>query len=462
MSDGAPLAAATSAPPPRPWRRRLRRCYDAVDIALFAVGLFALLATASRYAQEFPFADEWRYCDFFQGQSFWQFVRTPHNEHNIWVSKALTLPLVLLTGWNTRILVLLGLGVYAAAASLFFLLIRRQTSSPFLRCGAALLLVLPGSYDNLVWAWQTTFHLCFFFGVCALWALERATAVGAPPAAGESRRAVLFAASAALAVLALFSVGGGVAYALGLAAALALGAFQGVARPGREFWTALGSAAALLASVAYYLHISPHPSHHPPLLLPWQDPALFARLVVTGVGLGLTFPNHSEVAFAAGVAALIVIAFGAAAAGRRAGRALTVVAAVVTALIAPAMVAVARGRFGADAIVTSRYLEINIVVALPFFWALGRLYELRSRVLKVAVVAVALAVPLHAAAVITPALAQMTFLHEDAQKAQQCWRQHGAAKECITGDVYPFAEYVTGCLETIHARWGNWGHIGEY
>src|SRR6185295_20123976 len=104
------------------------------------------------------------------------------------------------------------------------------------------------------------------------------------------------------------SVGGGVEYALGLAAALILAAFVGVARPGREFSTAFGSAALLGASVLYYLHISPRPLFHPPLLLPWQDPGLFARLWVSGLGLGVTFPPQSEVAFRAGILSLIVIA----------------------------------------------------------------------------------------------------------------------------------------------------------
>src|SRR5215471_4585381 len=146
-------------------RKWYAKWYDVVDVVVFCVGLAVLLGTAAQYAEEFPHFDEWHYCDYYQGQSYWQFVRTAHNEHNIWVFKALTLPLVGLTGWNTRILVLFGLGIYGAASALFFFLIRRQTTSLFLRCGAALFLVLPGAYENLNWAWQTTFHLCFLFGV---------------------------------------------------------------------------------------------------------------------------------------------------------------------------------------------------------------------------------------------------------------------------------------------------------
>jgi hypothetical protein len=380
------------------------------------------------------------------------------------VFKALTLPLVAVTGWNTRLCVLAGLGVYAAATSLFFLLIRRQTASPFLRCGAALLLVLPGTHENLVWAWQTTFHLCYLFGVSGLWALELAatpasSATASPPVPQGSRRAVLFGAAAAFGALSLFSVGSGVAYALGLAAALTLAAFAGVARPGREFWVALGSAALLGASVLYYLHISPQPTRHPPLLLPWQDPGLFARLLVSGLGLGVTFPSNPKVAFAAGVLSLIVIALGAALAVRRAGRAIAVVAAFVTALIAPAMVAVARGRFGEVATLASRYLEINIVAALPVFWALGRLHDRRSRVLKTTAVVLALAAPVNAARMIGPEIGSMATLQWQARQGRQCWREHGAAVECAQ-KVSVFPGYVANCLEMIHARWGNWGHLG--
>ena len=463
MTESAPApTAATTA------RRRFRRqWYDVIDVVLFCAGLVALLVTSARYAEEFPYFDEWRYCDFFQGQSFWQFIRTPHNEHNIWVFKALTLPLVQLTGWNTRISVLVGLGVYGAATSLFFLLIRRQTTSPFLRCAAALLLVLPGAYENLTWAWQTTFHLCYLFSVGALWALELAvtsdpSAGGSPPAPGGWRRAGLFGVTAALGVLALFSVGGGVAYALGLVAALTLAVFGGVARRGRERWAALGSAALLGASVLYYLHISPHPSHHAALLLPWQEPGLFARDVVGGLGLALSYPNDPEVAFRAGVFGLVVIGvgIGIALSGRRALRAIAVAAALTTALIAPAMIAVARGRFGVAGTVAPRYVETGIVVALPFFWALGRLYERRSRALKIIAVLLALAAPANAARVITPALAHMAKEQSRARAARRCWRQNGAAPKCITKNVYPFAQYVSGCLETLHSRWGNWGHLG--
>jgi hypothetical protein len=438
--------------------------YDVVDVVLFFAGLVALLATSARYAAEFPFLDDWAYCDFYLGQSYWEFVRSPYNEHIMWVSKALTLPLVAVTGWNTRLCVLAGLGVYAAATSLFFLLIRRQTASLLLRGGAALLLVLPGTHENLVWAWQTTFHLCYLFGVCGLWALELAptpdsSAGASRPVPDGSRRAVLFGMAAVFGELSLFSVGAGVAYALGLAAALTLAAFVGVARPGREFWAAVGSAALLGASVLYYLHISPRSPFHPPLLLPWQDPGLFARLLVSGLGLGITFPHDPEVAFRAGILSLIVIALGTALAVRRAGRAIAVVAAFVTALIAPAMIAVARGRFGWDAAVASRYLEINIVVALPIFWALGRLHARRSRVLKTAAVVLALAAPANAARMIGDEIARMATLQFHARQGRQCWRENGAATKCA-GKVSTFPQYVTDCLEMIHARWGNWGHLG--
>ena len=438
--------------------------YDVVDVVLFVAGLAALLVTAARYAAEFPWWDDWLYCDFYLGQTYWEFVRSPHNEHNVWVFKALTLPLVAVTGWNTRLCVLAGLGIYAVATSLFFLLIRRQTASPLLRCGAALLLVLPGAHENLVWAWQTSFHLCYLFGVGGLWALELAatpasSAGASPPVPEGSRRALLFGTAAVLGALSLFSVGGGVAYALGLAAALTLAAFGGVARPGREFWVALGSAALLCASVLYYLHISPRPKRHLPLLLPWRHPGLFAHLWVSGLGLGVTFPSDPKVAFAAGVLSLIVIALGTALAVRRAGRAIAVVAAFVTALIAPALIAVVRGRWGEVATLASRYLEINIVTALPIFWALGRLHDRRSWVLKTAAVVLALAAPANAAREIGPEIGSMATLQWQVRQGRECWRQNGAAEECAR-KVSVFPGYVVNCLETIHARWGNWGHLG--
>ena len=459
MMENAP---ATDVGAPARWRRR--PLYDVVDVMLFFTGLVVLLATSARYAAEFPFWDDWSYCDFYMGQSYWEFVRSPNNEHIMWVSKAITLPLVAVTGWNTRLCVLAGLAVYAAATSLFFLLIRRQTASPFLRCGAALLLVLPGAYENLVWAWQTAFHLCYLFGVCGLWALELAAPADAsagvsPPVPDGSRRAVLFGMAAVFGELSLFSVGGGVAYALGLAAALILAAFVGVARPGREFWTAFASAALLVASVLYYLHISQRPARYPPLLLPWKHPGLFARFWVSGLGLGITFPHDPEIAFRAGILSLIVIALGTALGARRAGRAIAVVAAFVTALIAPAMIAVTRARFGVINTVLSRYVEINIVAALPIFWALGRLHERRSRVLKTAAVVLAIAAPANAARMIGPEIARMGALQWQAEQGRQCWRENGAATKCAQR-VSTLPSYVVECLEKIHARWGNWGHLG--
>jgi hypothetical protein len=478
MSEAAPATPVTSTV--------RRRWYEFIDVVVFCLGLLALLVVCGRNAPVFPYMDDWRYCDFYQGQSYWQFIRGPHNEHNIWVFKALSLPIVELTGWNTRLLVLAGIGVYAIAISFFFLLIRRQTTSPFLRCGAALLLVLPGAYENLTWVWPITYHLCYLFGVAALWALDLAADAkrGTPGGFSDggfsdsglsprgSRNVVLYGVAAGLGVLSLFSVGGGVAYAVGLTAALALAALREVARRGREFWTALGGAALLGASILYYLHISPHPAHHPPVLLPWQNPSLFMRLVVTGFGLGLTFPHHPEISFPAGVVALVVIALGVLAAwlgggvGPRGVRRrpplsgeIAIFGALMTALVAPAMIAATRSGFGLGMTVVSRYLEINVVAALPFYWALGRLYERRFVLLKVASVALALAVPVSAARAITPAIAHMERQSALLVNARKCLRENGPVPACFPY-VYPFPQYVSGCLKIIHSRWGNWGNLG--
>jgi len=431
---------------------RARRWYD-VDLVLFCLGLAGLLFLTSQNAHTFPLMDDWRYCDFYQGQSYWQFVRSPHNEHNLWVFKALTVPFIELTRWNTRPFVLVGLVVYAAALTSLLLLIRRVTPSPIVRCAAALFLVLPGPYENLTWAWQTQFHLCFLFGVIGLWSVQRAHAT--------PRKVALLARATGCGILSLFSVGGGVAYALGIAVALSWFGLGKVAplRP-QERRVAFGGAAALLLSAIYYLHISPHPAHHPHLTLPWKEPSLFTQSLMRGMGLGLSYPNDAEAAQRAGWIGLAVIAVGIMIGWRTARSSLIVVAGALTvACIGPAMVAVARAGFGLGATVVPRYMEISLILTLPFFWALGRIYSRHWGGWKVLAAVIALAVPANAARSLPGTVNAMQEQHASLLRATQCWRANRYSTACL-GQVYPYPEYVAGCLEMIHDRWNGWGHLG--
>ncbi len=430
---------------------RPRHWCDFVDLVLFCVGLAGLVLVAGRYAHPFPYWDDWRFCDYFQGQSYWQFIRTPHNEHNLWLYKAMVLPLVELTKWDNRSLVRLGLLIYAAANLSLFLLIRRQTASPLLRCAAALFLVLPGMYQNLVWAWQTQFHLCLLFGVMALWSLQLAATAG--------RRVVLLGCAAVFGVLALFAVGGGVAFALGIAVGLVLIVLVGATRRPAERWTAVLGASLLVMSVAYYLRISPHPAYHEPVLLPWKRPLVVVRSLVTGFGLGLSSPLSDETDLRAGFVGMAVIAAGALAACRKRIRRSSLVvvpAALVVALLAPAMVAVARPSFVRE----SRYMEINMIAALPLFWALGRIHAQRWAGWKVLAVALALAVPINAARNLRNEVLAMRGQYESLKRTADCFGRSPGSRQCLTG-LYPFPGYVSGCLEFLHHRWQGWGHLGD-
>ena len=130
--------------------------------AVWAVMLAATLGYAGLFTLNIPWADEWSHANVIAGEGsisiswLWE----QHNEHRILIPKLLWLASLRLSGNNFRLLAILdvlSLGLLAFAA----ILSARRLRGRMVYADALLplLILTPGQYGNLLWAWQVGFVL---------------------------------------------------------------------------------------------------------------------------------------------------------------------------------------------------------------------------------------------------------------------------------------------------------------
>ena len=164
-------------------RRRSYSGYRHV-LAFLAAGLIvtgARLWLAWLYATSLPINDQWGSEGYYllkpwlEGRLTFADLFSPHNEHRIFFSRLLTLALTYCNGqWDSLVTIVFN-AVFAGIIAvlvlkvLFFFFEDRFHAVILLT--VTLWLGLPYSYENTLWAFQSSFYFLLFFSLVGLWGL---------------------------------------------------------------------------------------------------------------------------------------------------------------------------------------------------------------------------------------------------------------------------------------------------
>ena len=152
-------------------------CALLVGITVWA-GKAVLIST---FATSVPFNDQWDaeaellYAPLVRSQFSWHAIVTPHNEHRIVPTQLLNVALFELNGrrWEPRLQMLVSAAIHAACFALLAAwCLSRIPSRPWRFVFVVALLVLgvvPFSYENTLWGFQSQIYFCLLFGLMACW-----------------------------------------------------------------------------------------------------------------------------------------------------------------------------------------------------------------------------------------------------------------------------------------------------
>lgn len=154
----------------------MSRMADLLGQALPAVALFVAIVVGrvvfvSLYAESIPFWDQWDaegaglVKPWLEGSLHWGDLLAPHNEHRILLSRLISLGLFAANHgqWDNLVSAYANTGLYAAASTLLYLLLRPEFASRAARATLALALLalawIPYAYENTLVGFQNQFHL---------------------------------------------------------------------------------------------------------------------------------------------------------------------------------------------------------------------------------------------------------------------------------------------------------------
>jgi hypothetical protein len=151
-------------------------------VALFLVIIGARFWTIGEFGSDLPFWDQWDaeakdlYIPYFEGKLTIEDCFAPHNEHRVFLSRVLSLVLLIANGqWDARVQMLTNSLFYALFASGLFLLLTKSNWIRFnvaLCAGIALVFALPFGWENTIWGFQSQSYLLVAFAMATLWLLS--------------------------------------------------------------------------------------------------------------------------------------------------------------------------------------------------------------------------------------------------------------------------------------------------
>jgi hypothetical protein len=201
-------------------RRRASAVAAMASVALASLGVKWWLL--SGHATSVPFLDAWEgeglqvYLRLFGGDLRWSDLLAPHNEHRIAIQRLVGLGLLTANGqWDARLQLFVSGGLHVLAGAVLLAVLWQRTGGRLLDVLSVLVLLvwaLPFAPENALIGFQLSFYLLVLFFVLALGILP-----GASP--GSAR---WYLGAAAL-LCSLFTLGSGVASAVAVGVALALG-----------------------------------------------------------------------------------------------------------------------------------------------------------------------------------------------------------------------------------------------
>lgn len=251
-----------------------------LTVAAFLLPFALLPFYIAHFGVSTPYSDEWSLVPdlrkFLSGTLTFGDLFALHNEHRLFFPKLFLLPLIAVTGFNTKasmfVTGLMFMATLGAIISVYLKRFAKAESAAYLPLFSFTLLSL-GQYENLLYGFQTTFILPALTGVLAFYFIEKANT---PDETSPSAAAL--AAAAVCATIASFSS------AMGLLVWV-IGAAQLAANTGLKkwkfllVWSVIGAAQWLL-----YFHGYAKPDASPSMLAALHTPVRYAVFLLTMLG----------------------------------------------------------------------------------------------------------------------------------------------------------------------------------
>lgn len=423
--------------------------------AHWAVLLFpaaVVLALILRYGVNLPYWDQWELLDTLiaarDGIMRWDLLVAQHNEHRMPFPKAIMLAAALLTGWNTRVELIIGflisLGTLGMVAALMRPTLNRLHPLAATWATAAMsgLLFSLAQWENWLWGWQ----IQWFLTVLAL-----VSAVAFATWSLSNDRPWLYVGAAAIATtVGQFALASG---ALIWAVTLPIFAVHRDRNRIIPIWIAC----AVLVCIAYFADYQ-RPPHHPSPLLALDNLHLTLSYVVMYLSgpLGRDPVTAATIGYAIGIA-FVACSLGAAVRHRQDLREVVPWVALGTFAIANAVLtAVGRVAFGVEQALMSRY--VTIALLLPIATLMLSLLTLGPRSgsrrwnigLSIWLVG---ATALMGATVLGDyyGLAGFRKLHSDLVNGRACVRNITEATDDCLRTVYPHPDYLRDRVRALAA-----------
>jgi len=411
-----------------------------------------VLALILRYGVNLPYWDQWELLDTLiaarDGIMRWDLLFAQHNEHRMPFPKAIMLGAALLSGWNTRVELIISFLISLGTLGMVMALMRPTLNrfGPLTTTWAAAamsgLLFSLAQWENWLWGWQIQWFLTVLALVSAVAFATWSLSAGRP---------WLHVAAAAIATtVGQFALASGV-----LIWVVVLPVFA--VHHDRSRIIPIWIACALLVCVAYFADYQ-RPPHHPSPLLALDNLHLTLSYVVMYLSgpLGRDLATAATIGYAIGIA-FVMFCFGAAVRYRRDLSEVVPWVALGTFAIGNAVLtAVGRIGVGIEQALMSRYVTIALLLPISTLMlgllALGPHSGSRRWNFGLSIWFVSATALMGATALGDyDGLAGFRKLHTDLVNGRACIRNIAEATDDCLRTVYPNPDYLRDRVRALAA-----------
>ncbi len=337
-------------------------------IVLALVPVLYLLVLIAKYGVNVPYADDFMIPPLlvkaYDHTLTFQDLFEQHNEHRYFFPRLLFIAFARLADGNLRAEMFFSLSLTVLISANLWLLVRKTIDRSLGKSLVVLFLInlalfSPVQAENWTWGFQFPLFLCNFLFVCALAATASALTITKK-----------FAICLPLAVVAIFSFGGGVLL-WALTFPLALLTQKEMTRKSRIAWGAVWGCAGLGALALYFFHYVKPPQH--PSLVASVNPLDYLFYVAAFLGAHLSRASRLEPILPAAAIGTVLLALYIGAvvyAWRRrydaalTNRMLPWFALGAYAILNASLAAVARIGFGVNQALDSRYTSFSLFLSV--------------------------------------------------------------------------------------------------
>ena len=246
-------------------------------IPFFIAGGFALYSVL-HYGVNTPLWDEWDMVPLFQKVDHHSLglsdLWAQHNEHRVLFPNMVLLASAYVTHWNIKAETLVSFVFSGVTALMLYLFVLSKIERRHIAVAASVLIAAwfysPIQHENWLLGWQVEWPICVAGIVTAMYCIDRFST------SKQGNRRLLFGVAVASAIVATYSLGGGL-----LVWPVGLGMLVLYRQPGQLM---IGWAAAAVLSISAYYYGYHAPAGSPPTSLFIHQPLNFIKYVLSYIG----------------------------------------------------------------------------------------------------------------------------------------------------------------------------------